>query len=1135
MRTSIIVFLWSLATLPVVANACEEWAAMVVSANGYVVVKDGGATASSATPNSVSPARADSVVCPGQQLEVGRNSRAAIYLSNNSFVRLSENTVMSFPATQNEGSFWVELKQGVSHFISRITLRFGVKTAYTNAVVDGTEFLVSAHSDRTQVSVVEGSVSVTIGQQGIQVPVAAGEGVVVDGSPQFKRIQLSATESVDWAVYFPPLVVVDELTTSQHSTALQQAKQHLSQSRPDLAIQTLEAITEPDSAIAVALAASYLSVGHVARAEQALSQVQSAQAQALRSLIAVLTNQPQQAVAIATGSEARTLSQYLALSYAYQANLEMPRALQAAREASAQFPDQSAAWVRLSELQVAMGDVGAAADSIAKARQLTPQDSAALVQSAYVDLFNNRFQEAEAQFRQAIAQHSEDPQARLGLGLVLLRQGDLEAGRKQLEFAVSLDPARSVLRSYLGRAYFEEKRDDEASVQWELAMQLDPEDPTAYFYEGVRKLYSNDPIAAIEELEKSRQLNDERALYRSETLLQSDEASRSAVLARAYDESGYRRGLEIAAWEALQLSPTSAEGHRLLSDKYRGNSRYEIARASELLQSQLWQSNSAYPLQPQLAETSIVAVDGAGPQRPGYNEYHPLFLQDGVYGSVSAYVAGDATWADDLIGTVLAGPFMLSMGQYHFESDGWRENTGQEQDIYDLLLQYEFMPGVRVQYEHRELKWDLGYLAPELGTDFDRHYQEETERDTDRIALISSASDDFGWLLSYRKNEYVNEGWSDPEAMTNGALLDENSHTYDAQVKFKIGGVLWTAGIERSEIEYTEDYNATVSGELVPGFFFESSDDVEIDSDGDILNAYLYFDFDITKRFRANFGLAYVDDEYAENVEGEHVDQFNPPFGPATITPIKGSFKRDSDEVLPKVGLEYNIDSDSRLLLAAFKGWSRPNSVVQSVEPTVFSGFNQMFNDPERSLYEAKALSWDGAFSDIYFGVGGMQRSIQYSLFEAFGAEYSELEAEENSIDIDIFWPVSKAISFSMAAEWVDTKLDGHDGINLGIQDVERYYVPLMIGLFGQSNASVQISQSYYKQRISEAGSAMVADDSTWITSVHFKYRFESVRSTLIFGVNNVLNEEDEYLGGVSEVLAFYPGRQLFANFSLNI
>jgi len=50
-----------------------------------------------------------------------------------------------------------------------------------------------------------------------------------------------------------------------------------------------------------------------------------------------------------------------------------------------------------------------------------------------------------------------------------------------------LDPNSSLVHSYLGKAYYEEKRDALAESQLKTAKELDPLDPTAWFYDAIRK------------------------------------------------------------------------------------------------------------------------------------------------------------------------------------------------------------------------------------------------------------------------------------------------------------------------------------------------------------------------------------------------------------------------------------------------------------------------------------------------------------------------------------------------------------------------------------------------------------------------------------------------------------------------
>ena len=88
-----------------------------------------------------------------------------------------------------------------------------------------------------------------------------------------------------------------------------------------------------------------------------------------------------------------------------------------------------------------------------------------------------RLREAAEAFERAIQLDPAAPLPRLGLGLTRIRGGDLEEGRRQLEIAVSLDPGDSLLRSYLGKAYYEERQPVLAADQFRLAEDLDPQGP----------------------------------------------------------------------------------------------------------------------------------------------------------------------------------------------------------------------------------------------------------------------------------------------------------------------------------------------------------------------------------------------------------------------------------------------------------------------------------------------------------------------------------------------------------------------------------------------------------------------------------------------------------------------------------
>ena len=52
--------------------------------------------------------------------------------------------------------------------------------------------------------------------------------------------------------------------------------------------------------------------------------------------------------------------------------------------------------------------------------------------------------------------------------------------------AVSLDPGQALVRSYLGKAYFEEKRTSLVEREYDVAKESDPKDPTPWPSKDVR-------------------------------------------------------------------------------------------------------------------------------------------------------------------------------------------------------------------------------------------------------------------------------------------------------------------------------------------------------------------------------------------------------------------------------------------------------------------------------------------------------------------------------------------------------------------------------------------------------------------------------------------------------------------------
>ncbi|WP_131655589.1 tetratricopeptide repeat protein, partial [Methylocucumis oryzae] len=551
------------------------------------------------------------------------------------------------------------------------------------------------------------------------------------------QITLSPSDAVSWALYYPPLFS-DAWLTGANQMILQRAAQAFHHGRSDEALFMLDAIPTAQQSIEFLKlrAAMLLSVGRVQLALHAIHQVltqqpNDAEALALQAIIALSQNNKDQAYRLA--QQAVTLNPtaaiaYTALSYVEQSRFNLVPALKAAQQASQNAQGDAMVWARQSELELCLGLLSESAHSAQQALTLDAGLARTQTVMGFSYLLRTDLTAAKQSFNEAIHLDSASPLARLGLGLTKIRTGDVAEGRKDLEIAAILDPQNSLLRSYLGKAYYEEKRNALAQEQFSLAKQLDPNDPTPYFYDAIAKQTSNRTIAALHDIEQAKSLNANRAVYRSQLMLDKDLAARSAAQGRIYHDLGFQRLSLLEGWQSIATDPANYSAHRLLADSYASQPRHEIARVSELLQAQLLQPLNMTPIQPQLAQSNILIIDGLGPSALAFNEYNPLFTRNRHAVQSSAIYGSNNTFGDDAVYSGLWNQLSYSLGQYHYETDGFRANNSVNQNIYNAFVQANISDSLNLQFEYRYETRDNGDLSiPFFPENFSSFYQEHTD------------------------------------------------------------------------------------------------------------------------------------------------------------------------------------------------------------------------------------------------------------------------------------------------------------------------------------------------------------------------------------------------------------------------
>ena len=321
-------------SMAIAAERCDPWVAQAASIQGKVERRLAG------TPQWQTLQRGETF-CEGDEVRVRENSRAALILTNHTILRLDQNSAVTFTGLQANQPAWLDLLQGVAHFISRVKQSFKVVTPFVNAFVEGTEFVVDVGEQATRIAVFEGQVAARNAQG--EVVLSDGQAAVAAASqaPVLQTI-VRPRDAVQWALHYPVIMTFDSnrftSLPEQWHQPLQQSLQAYQAGDVAAALDLIDTLpaNQPELAQVYSYRASLrLSVGRVAEARSDLMSAAAinpgdGDVLALRSIIAVVQNQSAQALELAQGAvaaDAQNPAAVLALSYAQQSGFDVEAAL----------------------------------------------------------------------------------------------------------------------------------------------------------------------------------------------------------------------------------------------------------------------------------------------------------------------------------------------------------------------------------------------------------------------------------------------------------------------------------------------------------------------------------------------------------------------------------------------------------------------------------------------------------------------------------------------------------------------------------------------------------------------------------------------------------------------------------------
>ena len=915
------------------ADASRQGLAKITSVQNQVESRAAGAS-------TWSPSSPNQELFAGSRVRTGEASRAAILYSDQTLHRLNEKSEIEIVPPSGDKPGLLRVLSGQHYFTSRTPRDYGrIETPTVTAAIKGTEFSVDVSGDSTTITMLEGVVLASNEEGSIEV--RKGEQAYAErGKAPVRRVIVRPRDAVAWALYYPPILGGSDAAR-------------------------LESLGPEGQSLA--RAAEMLSTGQVDAAKPLIEQARKSRpgdpvALSLASVIELAADRKEEATRLAeqaVAADSRSPAAALAASFAAQASFNIARAREMAEKAAELDPESSAALARAAELRMSEGDLEGARKAAGEAVKRNPKDARALSVLGFVELASFRSAEAERLFSQAVDSDAGLSLAHLGLGIARIRLGNVSGGREELQTATIIDPADSLLRSYLGKAYYEERRSTEASKELAAAKELDPNDPTPYLYDAILKQNENRPLEALQDMQESIARNDRRAVYRSRLLLDQDSAVRSSDLARIYNDLGFEQLGLVAARRSADENQANYSSHLFLSGNYRNTPEYAAAFLSEVLQGRIYQPVNVNAARPDVVNETV-----------SFNEYTALFDRPRTrgFGSLVMYGRTDTNldslspsdpsildpvtldssrfWDGSVTGTVNGDRYAGALSYSKLDDPGFRVNNDQINETYHGFMEFALTGRDSIQvnaiYGHRE----TGDLP--LRQSPAEEFPERIHTDERNFGLgyhrVFSARSDLVVSAIYNDTDQVGGFIGAP-----GTHASLRGPQLEAQDVFRTRRITWIFG--------AGGFNGKT--DLDSPFGSVSGDDT-------FANGYAY------ARIRGIGPL--------EITAGASMEQVKAPTG---LIPPRDSFMVPADlqfsdsKVSPKLGLTWYARTHTTLRAAGYYRLSSSLGRIQTLEPTQVAGFNQFFDEPGGTRSLSYGAGVDQEFgSHLFGGVSYLRRNL---------------------------------------------------------------------------------------------------------------------------------------------------------------
>jgi tetratricopeptide (TPR) repeat protein len=1081
----------------------------------------------------------------GDTVRTGADGAVAFKFVDGTLVRLGRLSAITFSDVRSRGVPVVTQSEGRAFFFSRGAKNEPeIRTPMVNAAIYGTELVVDVSDKETTIDVLHGAIKASNDRGALNLSI--GERVRArKGAALERSILVRPAESVQWMIRFPCIATRGDLLGDDDTAcdpecqaAIERVLERTSKNQTMLtALHGESAAFRQSPRGKLVHAIALWRVGDAAAARTVLDTLpehidkrSAALREVLRGYDAIIGGDASQAKKLfeaARAADSNLVNVGLLGSYVAQSGGDVDEALeevQALRESNPEIPDL---MDREAELLLSTDNAKAANRVLTARNEKFGATAMSATLAGFAALERKEYERAQERFNEALKLDSSQSLPYLGQALIKAKDRDYSGASAFLSQAIQLDPSSAVYRSYLGKLFFEDENTPKSLEEFQAAIALDPNDPSPYLYRSYSRVANNEPIQALEDVERSIELNDGRAVYRSSLLLDRDTAVRSAGLSRVFTELGFGDAARIEAIKSLTEDYGNFSAHRLLAESYSSVLDAE-ANLSEKRIADL------------MSPLSFNLFNSIGEQ-PSFGDYNAMF--DKKETRQGARLEWNSN-RDQIGGELIASGkgedwgYLASYQPYYMSGSHHKAFSGS--NTFRAALQYE--PTV-----DDRLIVDGKFTMTDVEGPRDADYSEDVHIGTLRLGYNKRISSSWRWMTQAeigRDRDLTSfDTQRDATVQVAGqeeavpATLDTLQATRDriqrnsisSQLLFNSKYLDSVAGAEALYADTSRREFSPVHGVSVDSNY-PAQGELRSSSAGSLTSgqAYEYLSFKVPRRANLTLGVA------ATSVQQDLTE----------VPPFKSGENLET-AVTPKVGLVLTPTKWLTTRAAYFESLSRKPVLedLTSLEPTLIGGINQRFND----------LS--GAYSrNLGFGVDVKDSNRLYA-----GAQYTHRNIRES------FGDVSDRVAFDGSTVSSLDQISGGFYDSHAESDILRGYVSAVISsqsvLTGEtlnnwyhdtgadSDFDVQTQRHrfgykhFFGKHLSLGLQATYRDQSAaymddakgfWLLDTGVSYRFAEQRGRVFARVDNILDRDFTYDQSVGLESPILEGRSFVVGVAYN-